>query len=105
MLERHRAAFFSGAMVFPGGQVDAEDGAPATLARCRAVPGVDAAAMAFRVAAIRESYEEAGILLARRRGEERLLGGGDFAPGDFGNLFAGGGSSLRAICSCRSRIG
>jgi 8-oxo-dGTP pyrophosphatase MutT (NUDIX family) len=90
MIERHRDSFFPGAMVFPGGQVDAEDGAPETLARCRAVPGADDAAMALRVAAIRESYEEAGILLARRRGEARLLGASDFARGEFASLLAGG---------------
>lgn len=73
MLERHRDAFFPGALVFPGGRVDDADGERATLARCRKVVGGRAAATAFRAAAIRESYEEAGILLARRRGEDRLI--------------------------------
>jgi 8-oxo-dGTP pyrophosphatase MutT (NUDIX family) len=94
MLVRHRDAFFSGAMVFPGGQVDAEDRAPRMLARCRAVAGLDDEAMTYRVAAIRESYEEAGILLARRRGEERLVASRDFAPGAFVTLLAGGGIEL-----------
>lgn len=73
MLERHHEAFFPGALVFPGGQVDEADKARPILARSRKVQGAGAAAMAFRVAAIRESYEEAGILLARRRGEDRLI--------------------------------
>jgi len=90
MLERHRDAFFSSAMVFPGGQVDASDRAPATLARCRAVPGVSDAELAFRVAAIRESFEEAGILLARRRGAESLAAAHDLPAGDFAALLTGG---------------
>jgi 8-oxo-dGTP pyrophosphatase MutT (NUDIX family) len=73
MLERHRDQFFPGALVFPGGHVDEADRARATLVRCGKVAGLGAASMAFRVAAIRESYEEAGILLARRRGEGRLV--------------------------------
>jgi 8-oxo-dGTP pyrophosphatase MutT (NUDIX family) len=38
------------------------------------MPGVAPAAMAFRAAGIRETFEEAGLLLARPRGAERLLG-------------------------------
>ncbi|MBY0338265.1 MAG: NUDIX domain-containing protein [Acetobacteraceae bacterium] len=48
--------FASGALVFPGGRVEAED---ATLA------GTDDPMDAFRVAAIREAWEECGLLLAR----------------------------------------
>jgi 8-oxo-dGTP pyrophosphatase MutT (NUDIX family) len=70
MLERHRDAFFSRALVFPGGRVDPEDADPGTLAHCRAGQGAD---IAFRVAAIRESYEEAGILLACETGGEGLI--------------------------------
>ncbi len=46
------AAFAGGAYVFPGGKVDAADGEIESDA-------------AYRVAAIREVYEEAGVLLAR----------------------------------------
>ena len=92
MLERHRDAFFSGALVFPGGRVDAADDDPALFACC----GAATAHMAFRVAAIRESYEEAGILLARRRGGEALLLAAELATleqrtgADFAALVAGG---------------
>jgi 8-oxo-dGTP pyrophosphatase MutT (NUDIX family) len=82
MLERHRDQFFSGALVFPGGRVDEADRARAILARCGKVKGAGAAAMAFRVAAIRESYEEAGILLARRCGEDRLIAAAALADAD-----------------------
>jgi 8-oxo-dGTP pyrophosphatase MutT (NUDIX family) len=70
MLERHRDAFFSGALVFPGGRVDDQDH---DLARAYPAPGLAEDALAFRIAAIRESWEEAGILLARRRGEDRIV--------------------------------
>jgi 8-oxo-dGTP pyrophosphatase MutT (NUDIX family) len=70
MLERHRDAFFSRALVFPGGRVDAEDSDPAMLARCRGV-GAD---IAFRVAAIREAHEEAGLLLARPANDDAWIG-------------------------------
>ena len=65
--------FASGALVFPGGRVDVPDGEPPTLACCRAIADASAAAMAFRVAAVRETFEEAHVLLARPKGGERLI--------------------------------
>jgi len=65
--------FLGGFHVFPGGKVDREDGSPAMLGRCRlqgplaaAAPGVadPEQGMGFRVAAIREVFEETGVLLA-----------------------------------------
>ncbi len=75
MLRRNqRSVFVAGAHVFPGGAVDDDDRSPATF---DLVDGVDdataagrlgrAGALAFWVAAIRESFEEAGVLLARDR--------------------------------------
>lgn len=78
MVTRNVASdFASGALVFPGGRVDAADGAPQVLARCRRVPGADETEMAFRVAALRETFEEAHMLLARPRGAERLIAAGE----------------------------
>src|SRR5690348_9965724 len=58
MVTRNVASdFASGALVFPGGRVDAADGAQAMLEHCRRVPGIDDAALAFRIAGIRESFE------------------------------------------------
>src|SRR5690348_3189814 len=74
MVTRNVASdFASGALVFPGGRVDTADGAPTMLSCCRAVPGVAPDAMAFRIAGIRETFEEARLLLARRHGEDRLM--------------------------------
>jgi 8-oxo-dGTP pyrophosphatase MutT (NUDIX family) len=74
MLERtSRAVFGPGATVFPGGAVDAEDRtdrahalvADLDDAAASAEHGLDAGGLGFRVAAVRECFEEAGILLAR----------------------------------------
>lgn len=74
MVTRNVASdFASGALVFPGGRVDAADGEAALASCCRAVGGADAAQTAFRVAGIRESFEEAHVLLARPKGGDRLL--------------------------------
>jgi len=67
MVVRHHAIdFASGALVFPGGRVDENDYALAgNAALCPNPDGLDTAAMAFRIAAIRETFEECGVLLAR----------------------------------------
>lgn len=80
MVTRNVASdFASGALVFPGGRVDAADGARAMLEHCRPVREIDDAALAFRVAGIRESFEEAHVLLARPTGSERLLTAAELA--------------------------
>ena len=66
LLERHaKTAFAGGAMVFPGGRVDPGDAAvaadPALATGFAALAPVDAAA---RVAAVREAFEEAGVVIA-----------------------------------------
>lgn len=74
MITRNVAADFAGgALVFPGGRVDAADGEPAMLRCCRAVAGASGAQMALRVAAVRETFEEAHVLLARPIGSGRLI--------------------------------
>ncbi len=65
LLERHaKTAFAGGAMVFPGGRVDPGDPAvaadPALATGFAALTPVDAAA---RVAAMREAFEEAGVVI------------------------------------------
>ena len=73
MVRRHEGtAFMGGAHVFPGGRVDAADGdADATWCdgiehAARQLDGLPPAdAVAYHVAAARELFEEAGVLLAR----------------------------------------
>jgi 8-oxo-dGTP pyrophosphatase MutT (NUDIX family) len=65
MLQRNLASVFAaGAHVFPGGAVDAADDELARRSPAASV-GPVGCARRFRVAAIRETFEEAGVLLAR----------------------------------------
>src|SRR5436190_8621239 len=64
MLQRTpTAVFLGGAYVFPGGSLDTADTDPRLVARVRNLPSEDPS-IAYWVAAIRECFEEAGILLA-----------------------------------------
>jgi len=75
MVQRHhRIDFATGAMVFPGGKVDPEDHDPRVRALARGLDGLDGEAAALRAAAIRETFEECGVLLARPCGEDALIG-------------------------------
>lgn len=78
MVERHQGAglAFSGALVFPGGKVDAEDRATAWPELAPPDGGPD---LAFWVAAVRETFEEAGILLARQQGSGAFVAGVEVA--------------------------
>ena len=68
-----KAAFASGMYVFPGGRLDGVDSATEMEAVCDGLSDEQASAMlqipsgglAYWVAAIRECFEEAGVLLAR----------------------------------------
>ena len=72
MVERHREIdFASGALVFPGGKVDAQDADPAWGEL--AAPAPAAPDRSLFVAAGRETFEEAGLVLARRRGSEEII--------------------------------
>ena len=83
LVRRHaRSGFMANAYVFPGGRVDAEDASPQLLTRL----GADTAevtarmegtpdevqAQAHLVAAVRETFEEAGILLATHSSGESV---------------------------------
>ncbi|MFO1319035.1 MAG: MBL fold metallo-hydrolase [Burkholderiales bacterium] len=59
------ASFAPGAYVFPGGGIDAADAAPETHLRATRRPTQDDTRLTQAIAAIRESFEELGILLAR----------------------------------------
>jgi 8-oxo-dGTP pyrophosphatase MutT (NUDIX family) len=74
VVRHHQIDFASGALVFPGGSVDADDHAIAQdPALCGASQALDAAARAFRIGAVRETFEECGILLARPKGSNELV--------------------------------
>jgi len=70
MLRRHAASgFVPGAFVFPGGRVDAADADPALPMRTDGLPPAGSGPVAaYWFAAIREVFEETGVLLARGAG-------------------------------------
>ena len=68
MVRHYEIDFNSGALVFPGGSVDEGDQEIASQGELYSGgAGLDAATSSFRIAAIRETFEESGILLARSR--------------------------------------
>ncbi len=69
VVRHHQIDFASGALVFPGGKVDAEDSDAAWGELAPNAP--NAPDRSFFVAAGRETFEEAGLVLARRRGTQR----------------------------------
>jgi 8-oxo-dGTP pyrophosphatase MutT (NUDIX family) len=75
MVVRHQAIDFAGgALVFPGGRVEeADHELAARVADCPNPEGLETDVMAFRIAAIRETFEECGVLLARPRGSDDLI--------------------------------
>ena len=74
MVQRHHQVdFASSALVFPGGKVDPADRDPALRARCAGAEGLDDEVLAYRVAAVRETFEESGVLIARPRGADALV--------------------------------
>jgi 8-oxo-dGTP pyrophosphatase MutT (NUDIX family) len=78
-----RSDFVGGAYVFPGGAVDPLDGGAEAEALCAgrsdaeasALLGQPAGGLAYWVAVVRETFEEAGLLLAERPEGPGLLAG------------------------------
>lgn len=76
MVVRNKAIkFASGAVVFPGGKVDDEDADPRFLPHTQGAQDLTDGERALRIGAIREVFEETGVLLARKRGEHVTLSG------------------------------
>jgi 8-oxo-dGTP pyrophosphatase MutT (NUDIX family) len=73
VVRHHEIDTASGASVFPGGKLADGDGDFGLRAYCDGADGLDDEGLALAVAAIRESFEECGVLLARREGDEAGL--------------------------------
>jgi len=81
MVERHHEIdFATGALVFPGGKVDPQDSDPSLLERCVGPETAGDQELVLRAAAIRETFEECGVLLARRREAPHLLTRSEVEP-------------------------
>jgi 8-oxo-dGTP pyrophosphatase MutT (NUDIX family) len=73
VVRHHQIDFASGALVFPGGKIDPGD--YDVLNYCDGAHNADDTVVAMMVGAIREAFEECGILLAREKGSSDLLSG------------------------------
>ncbi|MDD3445829.1 MAG: NUDIX domain-containing protein [Zavarzinia sp.] len=74
MVQRHyQIDFAGGALVFPGGKVDERDHAPELRPRLTPNPALSSELLPFAIAALRESFEECGVLLARAAGGDALV--------------------------------
>lgn len=100
MLRRSpRSDFVGGAFVFPGGALEPADGSDEARALVDELDdeaaserlGVDSGGLAYWVAAVRESFEEAGLLFARRGRDGTTV---SFATPAEGARFAGHRAAL-----------
>ena len=105
-----RSDFVGGAYVFPGGAVDLLDGgaeaeslsAGRSDAGASTLLGVESGGLAYWVAVVRETFEEAGLLLAEREGGPDLLAGDPEEEARFaGARAAVNAGTLRFLDLCR----
>ena len=73
VVRHHQIDFASGALVFPGGKVAVGD--DEVRGRCIGADNLDDVQFSLQVAAIREAFEECGILLAGEPGSNSLVSG------------------------------
>ncbi len=73
VVRHHQIDFASGALVFPGGKVDDQDYDRELLNYCTIIDQAEQAPL--MIAAIREAFEESGVLLARCTDSNELVGG------------------------------
>ncbi|MBR1223156.1 NUDIX hydrolase [Bradyrhizobium sp. U87765 SZCCT0131] len=75
VVRHHEIDFASGALVFPGGSVEPGDrdiaGRPELWS---GGDGIDPDLLALRIGGVRETFEECGVLLARPKGSQALIG-------------------------------
>ena len=78
MVVRHQQIdSFSGALVFPGGKLEDADGDPRLRVRCGGADRIGDGELKFRIAGVREAFEECGVLLARQRGQRAVIAAAD----------------------------
>jgi 8-oxo-dGTP pyrophosphatase MutT (NUDIX family) len=77
VVRHHQIDAFSGALVFPGGKLEDADGDARLRARCGGADKISADELKFRVAGVREAFEECGILLARKPAQRAVVGAVD----------------------------
>ena len=80
VVRHHQIDSFSGALVFPGGKLEDADGDRKLRARSTGATALSDEELKFRIAGIREAFEECGVLLAHKRGHKELIGAADLKP-------------------------
>ena len=95
VVRHHQIDFASGALVFPGGSVEPDDWAIAAEEAAR-FGAFDERERAMRVAAVRETFEECGVLLARPKGSKAWVDGARAAELSAGSRAQASGSCSRA---------
>ena len=71
VVRHHKIDFASGALVFPGGKIDEQD--YEMDVHCEGIKNDDSFDPAYKVGAIREAFEESGILFARPKGSKKII--------------------------------
>ncbi len=74
VVRHHQIDFASGALVFPGGKAEPQDFDEALIPMLQGAHS-DPNMRAIQVSAIREAFEECGVLLAREAGNEAMVPG------------------------------
>jgi 8-oxo-dGTP pyrophosphatase MutT (NUDIX family) len=77
VVRHHQIDAFSGALVFPGGKLEDADGDARLRARCGGADKIGNEELKFRIAGVREAFEECGVLLARKRGQRAVISAAD----------------------------
>ena len=80
VVRHHQIDSFSGAIVFPGGKLEEADGDKRLRARSGGPENIGDDELKFRIAGVREAFEECGVLLARKRGQKALIAAADLKP-------------------------
>ena len=80
VVRHHQIDSFSGALVFPGGKLEDADGDRKLRARSTGAASLSDDELKFRIAGIREAFEECGVLLAHKLGHKQLIGAADLKP-------------------------
>ena len=74
VVRHHQIDFASGALVFPGGKADSQDFDDALIPLI-STPNPDPDMRGAEVSALREAFEECGILLAYTQGTQNMIDG------------------------------
>jgi len=77
---------FAGMLTFPGGKIGPEDYSPEMRARTRGIADDTTELAANKIGAIREAFEECGVLLARNRDGQTVDATAEARDGNFADL-------------------